>query len=69
MVDKSTEVKKLIPERLPTPCSEADRFDAMNLIRTGNRTGDELTQRIGKARLRVLEGRETDGDRDLLHLS
>ena len=46
--------------------TEQERFDAMNLIRTGNRTGDILTKRMGQARLRLLENRATPEDLELL---
>lgn len=45
---------------------EQERYDAMNLIRVGNRTKDDFTKLIGQARLRVLEGKETLEDLELL---
>jgi hypothetical protein len=53
---------------LPEGDDEAERFDALNLIRTGNKGGDGLTKRIGQARLRVLENRPNVEDLELLHL-
>ncbi len=43
-----------------------EKQDAMRLIQAGNRTGDGEVKKIGQARLRVLEGRPTPEDLDLL---
>ena len=56
--------KEELPEERAALAQE--RQDAANLIKTGNRTGDELTKRVGQARLRRLEGRATPEDLELL---
>lgn len=59
-------VKKIIPDRLPPECDEEAKFDAFRLIQTGRKCKDDLTFKIGQARLRVLEDRATAEDLELL---
>lgn len=43
-----------------------EKHDAMRLIELGNRTRDAEVKKVGQARLRILEGRPTPEDLDLL---
>lgn len=60
------EPRKIVPNQLPPECDEEAKFDAMRLIQMGNRNGDELTKKIGQARLRVMEDRATEEDFEIL---
>ena len=62
------EAKKLIHHRLPPECDEEAKFDAFRLIQTGKKCKDDLTTKIGQARLRLLENRATAEDIELLEI-
>lgn len=62
------EAKKIIPDRLPPECDEEDKFNALRLIQVGKRCKDDLTFKIGQARLRLLENRATEEDLELLEI-
>ena len=63
MTDKP---KRLISDNLPPPANEQEKYDAKRLIQIGSLTKDELTKKIGQARLRIQEGRATLDDYELL---
>lgn len=58
--------KRLVSNRIPPQCDETDKYAAKLLIQAGNKNNDELTKKIGQARLRLLENRETADDLVLL---
>lgn len=67
-MSEAKNAKKLIPDRLPQGDDQQSKFDALSLIKTGKRLGDDLSVRIGQARLRYLENRATAEDLELLNI-
>ncbi len=62
------ESKRLTSDRVPPICDEEDKFTALTLIKADMRLGDDLMKKIGQARVRLIEGRETDEDLELLNI-
>lgn len=58
--------KKIDPDRLPVHTDADLSFAARMLIRIGIKNNDQETKKIGQARLRILEGKGTVDDYELL---